>query len=208
MMPRRDVSAERRRQILDAALKVFARKGFAAARTDDIAQEAGVSKGLLYWYFESKDAIIQGLLGLLFEPDLRALERLVAQRERPAGERLLDVARQALESLPSIEPVLPVAYEFYALAARPGPVRQALQSYYRQYRDLLSELVAQGTARGEWKVDDPHSIALAWLAQFEGLLWLWTLMPAEVNLEEAWMALAHRLLSLLTSPNGGGDQPR
>lgn len=205
MAPRQDVSVERRRQILEAALRTFARKGFSGARTDDIAQEAGVSKGLLYWYFDSKDAIIQGLLGLLFEPDLKALERLVAQRERPAGERLLEMAREALESLPSIRPVLPVAYEFYALAARPGPIRQALQSYYRRYRDLLSELVAQGTARGEWKVEDPEASALYWLAQFEGMLWLWTLMPAEINLDELWMSLARRLLVNLTSPNGEGN---
>ncbi len=203
MTPRRDVSAERRTQILEAALKVFARKGFSGARTDDIAQEAGVSKGLLYWYFESKDAIIRALLGWLFEPDLKTLERLVAQHERPARERLLEMAREALESLPAIEPLMPVAYEFYALAARPGPVREALQDYYRKYRDLLTELVAQGVRHGEWQVDDPQAMALAWLAQFEGLLWLWTLLPDEVNLKATWMTLAHRLLNLLTSPAGG-----
>jgi len=203
-VPRRDVSAERRAQILEAALRVFARKGFAGARTDDIAQEAGVSKGLLYWYFKSKDAIIRALLGVLFEPDLKVLERLVAQRERPAGERLLEVARQALDSLPAIESVLPVAYEFYALAARPGPVRQALQEYYRRYQTLLAELITQGVARGEWQVDDPQEIALGWLAQFEGLLWLWTLRPEEVSLEPTWMKLAQRLLQLLTLPDGEG----
>ena len=203
-MPRRDVSTERRAQILEAALRVFARKGFAGARTDDIAQEAGVSKGLLYWYFKSKDAIIRALLGVLFEPDLKVLERLVAQRERPAGERLLEVARQALDSLPAIESVLPVAYEFYALAARPGPVRQALQEYYRRYQTLLAELITQGVARGEWQVDDPQEIALGWLAQFEGLLWLWTLRPEEVSLETNWMKLAQRLLQLLTLPDGEG----
>ena len=203
-MPRRDVSTERRTQILEAALRVFARKGFAGARTDDIAQEAGVSKGLLYWYFKSKDAIIRALLGVFFEPDLKALEHLVAQQERPAGERLLEVARQALDSLPAIESVLPVAYEFYALAAHPGPVRRALQEHYRRYQALLAELIAQGAARGEWQVEDPQETALAWLAQFEGLLWLWTLRPEEVPLETTWMKLAQRSLQLLTLPDGEG----
>ena len=202
MTARKDVSAERRSQILEAALRVFASKGFSGARTEDIAQEAGVSKGLLYWYFDSKEAIIQALMDWLFEPDLRALEHLVAQRDRPARERLLAVAQQALKSLPDIEPTLPVAYEYYALAARPGPVRDALQGYYRRYRDLLAKLIAQGVERGEWQVANPWELATIWLAQFEGLLLMWVLMPEEVDLSGTWMVLAHHLMRLLQSPQG------
>ena len=64
MSPRPDVSDLRQGQILDAATKVFARLGFHKANMDNIAEEADVSKGLLYWYFKSKDAIISasGLL--------------------------------------------------------------------------------------------------------------------------------------------------
>src|SRR5580698_4564481 len=49
-------------EILDAALAVFAEKGFSAARMDDIAQRAGVTKGTIYLYFESKDAVFRGLV--------------------------------------------------------------------------------------------------------------------------------------------------
>lgn len=58
MAPRPDVSEERKTQILTAATKMFTEHGFAEARMDDIAVESGLSKGALYWYFESKDAII------------------------------------------------------------------------------------------------------------------------------------------------------
>ena len=51
MSPRPDVSEERRNQILEAAMAVFARQGFEQARMDDIAQEVGLSKGALYLYF-------------------------------------------------------------------------------------------------------------------------------------------------------------
>lgn len=66
-MPRPDVSEERRSQILDAAVAVFARLGFHQARMDDIVQEAGLSKGALYWYFKSKDEIVMAILSSLFE---------------------------------------------------------------------------------------------------------------------------------------------
>lgn len=49
-------------EILDAALKVFAQKGFAAARMDDIAKEAGVTKGTIYLYFENKEAVFKSLV--------------------------------------------------------------------------------------------------------------------------------------------------
>ncbi|HET7081061.1 MAG TPA: helix-turn-helix domain-containing protein, partial [Chloroflexia bacterium] len=57
MSPRPDVSEERKNQILDAAAAVFSRLGFHEARMDDIVRESGLSKGTLYWYFTSKDAI-------------------------------------------------------------------------------------------------------------------------------------------------------
>ena len=49
-------------EILDAALKVFALKGFAAARMDDIAKEAGVTKGTTYLYFANKEAMFKALV--------------------------------------------------------------------------------------------------------------------------------------------------
>ena len=52
---------DRRRAILDAAVKVFARQGFHACRVSDIADEAGVASGLLYHYFPSKDDVLSTL---------------------------------------------------------------------------------------------------------------------------------------------------
>ena len=62
MSPRPDVSKLRKQQILDAAIKVFSRSGFEKARMDDIAEESGLSKGTLYWYFKNKDEIISNVL--------------------------------------------------------------------------------------------------------------------------------------------------
>ena len=81
--PRPDVSTERKNQILNAAMRVFARRGFHKARMDDIAAESHLSKGALYLYFRSKDAIIQALARKLFDVELRALRRAASER-RPA----------------------------------------------------------------------------------------------------------------------------
>ena len=64
--------AARRRQILDAATRVFAEKGFRRATTREVAREAGVSEGTIYNYFEDKDALLMAILDVLNETERRA----------------------------------------------------------------------------------------------------------------------------------------
>jgi AcrR family transcriptional regulator len=67
MAPKPDVSTERRKQIMDAALTCFTRKGYTNTTMDDIVAESGLSKGALYWYFKSKDDLFTEMVGSVFE---------------------------------------------------------------------------------------------------------------------------------------------
>ena len=65
----------RKDEVLDAALELFTEKGFAATRVDDIAQKAGISKGTIYLYFDSKEALMEGLIERALSPiALKAIE--------------------------------------------------------------------------------------------------------------------------------------
>ena len=66
-------AADRPREICAAALDVFARKGFAAARLDEIARQAGVSKGTLYLYFKSKEELFQVMVREAIAPNFDGL---------------------------------------------------------------------------------------------------------------------------------------
>ena len=77
-MARPDVSEVRKEQILQAAARVFVRKGLDAARMEDIAQEAGLSIGGVYWYFKGKEAVVQALLEEMFDADLRRLHGVLS----------------------------------------------------------------------------------------------------------------------------------
>jgi AcrR family transcriptional regulator len=68
----------RPQELLEAALSVFAEKGFTAARLDEIAARAGVSKGTLYLYFPSKEALLEALIDAAILPRIERVERLVA----------------------------------------------------------------------------------------------------------------------------------
>ncbi|WP_181409820.1 TetR/AcrR family transcriptional regulator [Martelella alba] len=79
---------ERRRIILDAALTVFAEKGFANARIEDIARLAGIGKGTVYLYFSDKQALFMGLISAMMTPMLDRAGDFVAQSHLSARETL------------------------------------------------------------------------------------------------------------------------
>jgi len=88
---------EKRRQLLDAAVRVFARKGYHASRVGDIAEEAGVAHGLLYHYFERKEAVLEAIFRETWGELLAAI-RDVEAAGLPAREQLRQVAAIILRS--------------------------------------------------------------------------------------------------------------
>ena len=172
MSPRQDVSQERRAQILDAAIQVFARKGFDQARMDDLVAETGLSKGTLYWYFKSKDEIILALIGRVFQLDLPQLEALATSRVS-AVEGIRRFTDGAIRDLRDRMRRMPVAYEYLALGFRSRPVQRALKGYLGHYVDTLIPLVQRGINTGEFRRVEPPEVAIAAAAIIEGTLMLW-----------------------------------
>lgn len=183
MSPRPDVSAERRNQILDAAGAVFARLGFHDARMDDIVTEARLSKGALYWYFKSKDAIIAGLLERIFDRELAGIRELEGA-EGTVSARLLAYTQRVTTTFERMQVLSAIAFEFYAVAARHTTVRAFLKGYFQTYRDTLARLIRQGSARGEFRPVDPDAAAVTLVALYEGLGLLWFLDPQSISLSE------------------------
>src|SRR3954463_5676509 len=90
-------AVDKRRQILDAAIKVFARQGFNACRVSDIADEAGVAYGLVYHYFKSKDQVLNELFAERWSLLLTAIEEVDSQ-PIVGREKLDAVARFIIDS--------------------------------------------------------------------------------------------------------------
>jgi TetR/AcrR family fatty acid metabolism transcriptional regulator len=147
---------DRRRLILDAAVRVFARNGFHTSRVGEIAEEAGVSHGLLYHYFPSKDAVLE----TIFRETWVGLEDAIAQveaSELEAREQLRQVAAIFLRSWrrdPDLVRVL---------------VREIGRSpeLYRRLDDMratfgaIERIVARGQERGELRTDIDAQLASA-----------------------------------------------
>src|SRR5580765_6630918 len=86
----RRLPEERPGQILAAALEVFGERGLAAARLDDIARRAGVSKGTIYLYFPNKEELFREMIRHIVVGQLEAAERAVSESTASATETLID----------------------------------------------------------------------------------------------------------------------
>ncbi len=184
MALRPNINKQRRIQIIEAAQNVFARLGFHKARMDDIAQEAGVSKGTLYWYYKSKDALITAILERIFSLEMRYLEKTLATGG-PAAERLRHLGQESVHHVLRLDFLAPIALEFYALAARNQAVRNALRGYYTAYRQTLARLVQEGVEAGEFETGTrADAVSQTLIAAFEGHVLLWVVDPENTRLDE------------------------
>jgi TetR/AcrR family fatty acid metabolism transcriptional regulator len=183
MSPRPDVSEERRAQIIESAIKVFARQGFSNARMDDVAAESGLSKGLLYWYFKSKDAIVVAIADVLFGSELRKIQNLPCE-SLSASACLVNFLETFIADVHLMLKVTPVIYEFYSLAFRNQAVRAVMKEYLRTFVTIIEPIVQRGMDQGEFRPGNARQIALAFGAQLEGTLLLWAYDPETMQVEE------------------------
>lgn len=195
-MARPDVSEERKRQILQAAERVFVSKGLEAARMEEIAQAAGLSIGGVYWYFKSKEAIIHALLQEMFDADLGEL-RAVLAADGSVQARLRDYV--CSELAPAAEQS-PLSNELYSLATRNEAARMHLLAYLGEYQRLLATLIQQGIDRGELRAVNPMTAALTLLAAYEGFTELAMLGLLEPDPEATLLTMLDLLLEGMSQP--------
>jgi TetR/AcrR family transcriptional regulator, fatty acid metabolism regulator protein len=162
---------DKRRQLLDAAVRVFARKGFHASRVGDIAEEAGVAHGLLYHYFKSKDQVLEAV----FEENwslLVARVESVEETDEPAADQLRHIAAIVLRTWLHLPDVVRVVIQEFGrspeLAERIGELTLPI--------DALQRVIARGVERGEFRKDiDPTFAATVVYGSIDELLTGWVL---------------------------------
>ena len=172
MAPRPDVSEMREEQILQAAEEIFIQKGFGNARMEDIANETGLSKGTIYLYFKSKDDLIIATLERVFQRDFQKMDDLDIS-QMTATEAIWKFVDFATVGASALQRLMPVTYEFLALATRDSVVQQALQQYFRHYMEILLPIVQHGIQTGEFRSTKAEELVIAIGAVFEGVILLW-----------------------------------
>jgi TetR/AcrR family fatty acid metabolism transcriptional regulator len=165
------VIADKRRLLFDAAVRVFARKGFHAARVGDIAEEAGVAHGLLYHYFSSKDEVLATIFRETWTDLLDAVSD-VEKSEAGAREQLRQVAAILLRSWrrnPDLVRVL------VREVTRSSEVERRIGEIDAAF-EALERIVRKGQSKGELREDlDARLAAVVFYGALEEILTGWVL---------------------------------
>jgi AcrR family transcriptional regulator len=143
-------AVDKRRLILDAAVRVFARQGFHTCRVSDIADEAGVAYGLVYHYFQSKDEVLDTLFLERWDLMLAAI-REVDANGNSARDKLREIASFIVDSYrhdPDLMKVIIVEVTRAANSFGQAHLAQITEAY-----ELIGRIVAQAQERGEFRAD-------------------------------------------------------
>jgi len=170
--------ADRRRQILDAAVRVFARQGFHTCRVSDIADEAGVAYGLVYHYFKSKDQMLNELFVERWSLLLQAIAEVDAKDV--SGRAKLDTVAQFIVDSYRYDPDLMKVIIVDVTRAANSFGRTHLPEISQAY-DSIAKIVADAQRTGEFRSDVDPQIASMWFyGAIEQLLsgWVFELIPA------------------------------
>jgi AcrR family transcriptional regulator len=151
-------------ELLDAAISVFAEKGFAAARLDDIAARAGVSKGTIYLYYDSKEAILRALIKAIPVARVESIAQLAAADAGPADATL----RKALQLIGAAmrDPML---IQFPRLVIGESGNFPWIAETYRQEVisrgiAIFSGIIGKGIEERRFRAVDPRHAAFAAMA--------------------------------------------
>jgi AcrR family transcriptional regulator len=163
------IKDERREQILSGALRVFATRGFAAAKISDIVAQSGVSHGLVYHYFASKEEIFYTLLQRALETSVQSIQMTEALPVGPL-EKVRYIARYILGGIESYEDS---AYYFMIVvhaSVMEGPAENAnVVSQSGESMHIMARIIEAGQKAGEMREGDAYGMALAFFAAIQGL---------------------------------------
>jgi len=200
---------DKRRLILDAAVRVFARQGFHACRVADIADEAGVAYGLVYHYFGSKDEVLDTLFLERWQVMLELIREVDAE-PLPVREKLRAIASFIIDSYSHDPDLMKVIIVEVTRAANSfgdthiGTIRDAYE--------LIGKIVQQAQDEGVFKPEiEARFAAMAFYGVIEQLLtgWIFDLLPqGEKEFERAKSVVVETVCGgLEVGPVSGGTTP-
>jgi AcrR family transcriptional regulator len=167
----------KRKRLLDAAVRVFARTGYHGSRVGDIAEEAGVAHGLLYHYFSSKEEVLQTIFRENWG-ELIARFRAVEAADEPASEKLEGIAKILLRTWRNDPDLVTVMVREVARS----PQLQTQVVEVREAFAIVQRVVEQGQREGLFRKDVDARLA-SWILYggLEEVLTGWVLggLPAD-----------------------------
>jgi len=194
----KEEAAITREQLLSKALKVFSKKGYAATTLEDIARDAEVTRGAIYWHFGSKAELYNTLIR-----EYSSRGNAIMQQAASEGGTLLDILRRVfVRQLQAVEedPALRALMELYLF--KTGLVPELEEGRQQQIEsgigliEMITGIMGQGVELGLLRTDvEPKDMARAYLAFQNGLTQLWLTAPDQYSLKASAESFADILMA-------------
>lgn len=165
---------QKRAHIIHAAARVFGEKGFSGTMMADIADQAGMGKGTLYEYFDSKENLFFAVFEWFAEETEAAAKVSISALRGSASERLAVLSESVMQSWLEMKDLFALVMEFWAASAS-SQMKKRFKGYFRQayedFRTLVASLIREGIQHGEFQEDVvPESVAAALVGTWDALL--------------------------------------
>jgi len=174
---------DKNKTILNAAIKVFARKGLEKGKIADIAREARIGKGTVYEYFRSKDEIFQAIEKNFFM-EFKSSFQMLKEKAKPPSETLAEFMQITLDLFDGPNDTMLIITELWAQAGRNiwnGSDNSLFVETYAYYREEIKELLEEGVKSGDFRAMDAEGVAILLLAFTDGLAWQLVLLRGDLD---------------------------
>jgi AcrR family transcriptional regulator len=179
------LEAERKRQILQAALVCFMEKGYYQTTMDDIVKASKLSKGALYWYFESKEQILEDAMTFWFNQFTEEFKPLLDNTNdyRKTLKRLGD---EIFDEVIDHKMMRGMFFEYISHAARKPELQDIMANYYREWFSLFAKFFENGVKAGQFKFKKIRPVVEHLGAIMEGSMLIWMIAPDQINPKSVW----------------------
>lgn len=184
MNTREEQKEKRRQEILAAGLDLFIRKGYGAAKVSDIAREVGMSVGLLFHYFESKEKLLESLVDIGIEGPMSVMS---ASALEPL--EFFRITADTVLNLIKTEPFSAKMFVFMGQIAYNEAVSPAIRAKLASF-DILTPTVAiieRGQRGGTIRAGNPLALAITWWSAIQGIALQIALAPEMPCPESEWI---------------------
>jgi AcrR family transcriptional regulator len=170
-------SAETRQRIIQAALEAFMHHGYHGTTMDDVAAQSGTSKGTLYWYFESKEDLLETAVRELFagafgEEALSELDTYTS-----ASDKLRALGQSMIAFMHEVQELVALFLEFWASSPQRDHVADLWMDLLVEYKDTVTTIIEVGIETGEFRSVDAEALVWALLSTYDGLAIYWMFEP-------------------------------
>lgn len=198
-MVRASVTAQRRREIVDATVRVMGARGWNETSIDEIAKEAGISRGLVSYHFKDKNELLSGVLDRCREMFLETVRSSVGSDEPPEQQMRCATHAALLMSRENSVPY-EIFLHFSTSGLADARLAEQIRDLYGTYRSVTAAAISRGQELGYYRAGfDPLAAAAKHQGTIIGIALQWIIDPGAFDLEAAADQAADMLMASIAA---------